>query len=223
MATAVVTRRDVDLRYRVRQQALRDVVGARLAALLVTILPDPVDQDSIVRYVNAAYPVVYGGQHAVAQNAAGYAQALAAGTTVVPRARRAVDVAGALTSSGVLVTAETRSIVAPALRVMRHVAEGATHAEALVIGGGYAGQLSAGSLQAASRVGIDEGADAAGLEVEAWRSSASGDACDWCQLIAENVYDSPDKVPFHENDKCDVVPELVVSPGRGAYRGRGAT
>ena len=58
------------------------------------------------------------------------------------------------------------------------------------------------------RVGVSEGAAADGLRVQGWRKSTGGDACPWCEALADNVYGDADSVPFHEGDRCGVEPDL---------------
>jgi hypothetical protein len=205
---AAVHRAIVDERHRQRQAVIARLVDTRLEALLVTMRD--LGEDELVRYVDSAYPAVAGGQRVSADTAAAYAEVLAGRR----RARRPLDVEGALRKSGVLVGPDTRSVVAPVLRARHLVAEGESQPAALRTAASYAGQLSAADLQAAMRVGVDEGAKASGLEVGGWRKAPGGDACDWCQTIADNVYDDADAVPFHDGDKCGVEPDLEGPPER---------
>lgn len=199
---AAVHRAIVDERHRQRQRVISALVGGRLEALLVTMRD--LGEDELARYVDSAYPTVAGGQRVSAETAANYASVLAGPR----RPRRPVDVEGALAKAGVLVSSESRSVVAPVLRARHLVDEGEAQSAALRTAAGYAGQLSGADLQAAMRVGVDEGAQASGLEVGGWRKAPGGDACEWCQSIADNVYDDADSVPFHDGDKCGVEPDL---------------
>jgi hypothetical protein len=203
---ATVARATVDARHRARQQAIAGVVGLRLSGLLVS-LPD-LSEEQLAAYVESAYPTVAGGQLAAADTAAVYARVLAAGR----KTRRPPDVPAALDKSGVLVTRETPSVVAPVLRARKLVNAGDVYSTAISIAAGYAGQLSSADLQAAMRVGVDEGAKAAGLRVGGWRKAPGGDACEWCQMIADNVYDDADAVPFHAGDRCGVEPDVETEP-----------
>lgn len=161
-------------------------------------------EDELSRYVNSAYPTVAGGQLVSADTAAAYAQVLAGHA----RRRRPIDVEQALARAGVLVSTESRSVVAPILRARHLVAEGEAHTAAMRTAASYAGQLSDADLQAAMRVGVNEGAKASGLEVEVWRKAPGPDACEWCLSIADNTYGSADDVPFHDGDRCGIEPEL---------------
>jgi hypothetical protein len=195
-----VHRAIVTERHNRRQGVIAALVHSRLEALLVTM--HDLGEDELARYVDSAYPTVAGGQVVSADTAAAYAGVLAG------RRRRPVDVERALAKSGALVTADSRSIVAPVLRARHLVTEGEAHSTAMRTAASYAGQLSSADLQAAMRVGVNEGAKAAGLEVEVWRKAPGGDACDWCQSIADNTYDNAEDVPFHDGDRCGVEPEL---------------
>jgi hypothetical protein len=191
----------LDELHRARQSAIRQTIGNALTGLLYA-LPD-LSQESIDAYVGRALPTVHGGQQIAADAAAAYALALGGG-----RPARAANVDRALAASGVLVTSESRSIVAPMLRARGLAADGLAQAEAMQGAASYARELSSNDLQAAMRVGVGEGAASAGYAVRGWRKSLSGDACDWCQQIANTVYRDPDAVPFHAGDRCDVEPVL---------------
>ena len=191
--------------YRERQVALAEAVARRLGATLGSL--SSLDELELRRYVVTAYPTVAGGQVAAAEGGAGYVTAIVSRT---PRARRnVVDVAGALTRSGVLVTPESRSLVAPVLRARALVAEGAEHVVALEAATAYAGSLSSLDLQAAQRVGVGEGARASEATVDGWEKDVGPDACNWCSAVAGQVYDDPEAVPFHDNDKCSVIPAIA--------------
>lgn len=193
----------LDERHRDRQQKIATIVGSRLGAVLRTLRD--LDEAELARYAEAAYPTVLGGQKLAADAAAGYAVALAGPSR---RQGRSVDVARALARSGVLITPDTRSLVAPVLRARKLVAEGEKHRDALATAAGYAAQLSSTDLQAAMRVGVGEGASASGLAVTGWRKGLSGDACEWCQDVADEVYDDPEMIPFHASDRCTAEPVL---------------
>jgi hypothetical protein len=166
-------------------------------------MPD-LSEEQLAAYVEHAFSTVAGGQHVAADAAAAYARVLAAGR----RPKRPLDVAGALEKSGKRITPESRSLVAPVLRARHLVAEGEQPASAILTAANYAGQLSAADLQAAMRVGVDEGAKASGLATQGWAKGLGGDACAWCESIADNVYGDPDSVPFHDGDRCGVEPVL---------------
>lgn len=163
-------------------------------------------QADLEQYVNAAYPTVAGGQKVAADHGAGYITALVRERL---RARAStVDVAGALRKSGVIVTPESRSLVAPVLRARALVAEGESLPSALKAASSYAGALSSLDLQAAQRVGLNEGARAAEVAVEGWVKETGPTACEWCIAVSGQTYGDAEAVPFHENDQCVVVPEL---------------
>jgi hypothetical protein len=202
----------LDRRYRERQNALAGGV-ARVLSSSLAAMPD-LGEESLGQYVSRAHPTVAGGQKAAADGAAGYVTALVRPTD---RARRAeLDTSDALRRSGVLVTPESRSLVAPVLRARRLVAEGEAVAVAIDAAQSYAGALASLDLQAAQRVGLDAGAAASDAEIEGWEKDVGGDACDWCQAIAGNTYDDPEAVPFHENDRCSVVP-IIAGESRSTY------
>lgn len=201
------SREAVDRRHRERQAALVDGVAGRLDRL-VRSSPD-LEQPTIDRYVRAAYPAVAAGQYAAAGLGAGYLAVLVPRT---PRtARRPVDVDGALARSGVLVTPESRSLVAPMLRARALTADGLELGAALETAGNYAGTLSSYDLQAAQRVGLDAGAAAVDAKVEGWQKDPGPGACSWCVALAAEVYADPDAVPFHDFDKCGVVPAIDLA------------
>lgn len=197
-------RRLLDRRYRDRQRALVDGV-ARVLGTTLLALPD-LSQDSIDAYVARAYPTVAGGQNAAATNAAGYMTALVRPTT---RGRRAtINVGLALLRSGVLVTPDSRSLVAPMLRARRWVADGETSTKAILAAASYANALSSNDLARAQRVGLDTGAEASGAKITGWLKDPGGDACEWCQTVSGQTYSSPEDVPFHDRDRCSVIPDL---------------
>jgi hypothetical protein len=200
----------LDAQHLARQQAIQRGVAMNLRILLATMAD--LSQPALDDYVNGAYPVVAGGQHASADTAAGYIGVIAVARAQLRgrryRPRRPVDVAAALTKSGVLVQPDSRSLVAPVLRARSLEAEGQAMPVAIDHAASYAAALSSNDVQAAQRVGLGEGAHASGLEVHGWRKSVAADACDWCGAIADAVYDDPEKIPFHEWDKCGVEPAL---------------
>jgi hypothetical protein len=209
----VASRHAIDRVYRERQVALAELVARRLGVTLGSLAS--LDELELARYVATAHPVVAGGQYAAANGGAGYVTALVSRTD---RARRnVVDVAGALTRSGVLVTPESRSIVAPVLRARRLVGEGEAYPVALEAAQAYASSLSSLDLQAAQRVGVGEGARASEAAVEGWEKDVGPDACSWCAIVAGTVYDDPEAVPFHDNDKCSVIPALEAGTSEYVY------
>lgn len=192
----------IDEAHRARQQALREHVGGRLGVLLGG-LPS-FETSAVVAYVNAAYPTVAGGQQAAAATSAGYAEIRARASR--RRARRPIDVASALTRSGVLVTPKSPSLVSPVLRAMGVAAGGSTFVEALAAAASYAYALSSTDLQAAANVGLDEGADASGARIAGYAKELAPDACEWCQGFDGEVFETAGDVPFHERDACSVAP-----------------
>jgi hypothetical protein len=194
----------LDERHRDRQQELSVRLARSLGLLVATW--ETLSQDELEGYVAAAYPRVAGGQRQAARLAAGY------GLTLTRRPgvpTSATDLAGALRESAVEVTAESRSLVAPPLRARHLVAEGATLLEAKADAAEYAGQLSGLDLQAAQRVGLEEGVTAGGARVVGYRKQLAGGACDWCRETSATVYGSAEAVPFHRNDACSVAPVLA--------------
>lgn len=200
----------LDEQHRVRQRAIQAGVGASLGALLGAM--ETLDEQELADYVDGAYPIVAGGQQETAETAVGYigviavARARARGRRYTPH--RPPDPAAALTRTGVAVTPDSRSLVAPVLRARALVDDGQALSAAIEAASSYAAGLSSNDLQAAQRVGLTEGADASGLKVHGWRKGLGPAACSWCQAIADKVYALADSIPFHDNDRCGVEPEL---------------
>jgi hypothetical protein len=201
--SAPANRRALAAVHRRAQLATRERVAGQLSTMLHR-LPS-VDQPELELYTRAAYPVVAGGQRRAADLGAAYLLQLK--PPGVPPARP-VNVTRALDRSGTLVSADSRSLVAPVLRARRDLAAGVAYLDAIGAAASYAGALSSNDLAAAERVGLDEGADAGGVEIHGWRKGLSGDACDWCQSIAEQVYGDADSIPFHDHDRCGPEPVL---------------
>jgi hypothetical protein len=200
----------LDAQHLARQTAIQDGVK-RTLGILLGAMPD-LGEPALADYVDGAYPVVAGGQHAAGDTAAGYIRVIAAarararGRRLVPR--RPTDVEAALLKAGVLVEPDSRSLVAPVLRARALVDEGELVPAAMQAAASYAGALSSNDLQAAQRVGLDEGAKSSGLEVHGWVKSLGPGACSWCSTIADNVYDDADSIPWHDGDRCGVEPSL---------------
>lgn len=194
------------LRNRAGQRQLANDVSTLLSSTLAA-LPDLSDE-SLDRYVKRAYPVLVGGQRASANLAAAYSVALA--RLERPRAPTApeVDLVAAMRSADVLVTPESRSLPAPVLRARALVGDGQTRAQALSAASSYAGALASNDLQAAQRVGMQEGAATMALKVVGYRKDLDGEACDWCLEVANEVYRDAEAVPFHDRDRCAVSPVL---------------
>jgi len=190
----------LDERHRLAQRLLSAQVDRALAGLVDQL--DTLSEAELAAYHDAAYPIVAGGQRQAATYGAGYGLELTRQPGVQPTA---LELAGALQRSGVMVTPESRSLVAPVLRTRRLVNEGATLGEAKQQAATYAAELASGDLNAAQRVGIDEGAAAGGADVAGYRKETGGDACDWCRGVADDrLYSSADSVPFHAHDRCSV-------------------
>jgi len=200
----------LDELHRRRQQGIQRAVGAGLGVLL-RAMPS-LDEESLAFYVDGAYPIVAGGQTTAGETAAGYIGVIAAARARAReqrhRLRRPPDVLAALTRSGVLVQPDSRSLVAPVLRARALEADGMAAPAALEAASSYADALASNAMQAAQRVGLGEGAAANGLEVDGWRKQLGPGACSWCNAIANGVYADPDAVPYHDNERCGVEPEL---------------
>jgi hypothetical protein len=193
----------LDERHRARQHQLAGRLELGLARLVGRL--ETLSEEELRAYHDGAYPLVAGGQRSAAVLAAGYGLAR---TRRPGRPTAPMDVDGALKSTGVLVTTESRSLVAPVLRARHLVADGTELVAAKQQAASYAGQLGTLDLQAAQRVGLEQGAGAGGERVIGYRKEPSGEACDWCQQTAGEVYGSPDAVPFHANDACAVAPVI---------------
>jgi len=200
----------LDAQHLARQQAIQAGVARGLRVLLVA-MPD-LSQPALDAYVDGAFPVVAGGQRAAGDTGAAYMRVIAAARARARGRRlrpvRPGDVEAALLKAGVLVQPDSRSLVAPVLRARALEAEGQAMPFAIDQASSYAAALSSNDVQAAQRVGLSEGASSAGLTVHGWRKSVAGDACSWCNAIADAVYDDPEAIPFHEWDKCGVEPAL---------------
>jgi hypothetical protein len=198
----------LDERHRIRQQRLAGRLATRLEMLVATW--ETLAQEEVEAYHDGAYPLVAGGQREAARLAAAYGRTLGEQALGVPSLPGPTDIVGALLNSGVGVTPESRSLVAPPLRARSLVAEGATLAEAKLEAAEYAGQLGSLDLQAAQRVGLEQGVHAGGKRVVGYRKVLAGGACSWCREVGgERVYHSADSVPFHRNDACSVAPVLA--------------
>jgi hypothetical protein len=204
----------VDERHRLRQQAIQRTVAARLELALRGMTD--LSEAELAAYVDLAYPTVAGGQTVAADTAASYIGVLA-GPRMNGHRRRQADVAKALLRAGVLVQPDSRTLVAPVLRARNLVAEGEETAPALRAAASYAASLASNDLQASSRVGLAEGAAAAELDVNGWTKDLSSDACTWCQQIASGSYGTPDDVPYHDNERCGVTPDLDDGPDNYVY------
>jgi hypothetical protein len=194
----------LDERHRDRQAQLAERLARSLTLIIATW--QTLSQAEVNAYHDRAFVLTAGGQLSAARLAAGYGLTL----TRRPRASpSSLDVSGALGRSGVGVTPESRSLVAPPLRARGLVAEGATLAEAKLEAAEYAGQLGSLDLQAAQRVGLEEGVAAGGARVVGYRKELAGGACEWCRETAQTTYRTADAVPFHRNDACSVAPVLA--------------
>ena len=190
----------LDRSHRARQLVLRQQTGNQLGRLLAS-LPS-FDQAGVEAYHEPALVAVTAGQRAAATTAAGYA-----GLRVPrPRPRRPVDVDAALARSGLLVTPDSPSVVAPAVHGMALVSQGLTFAAALQAAQSMAYALSSMDMQSALGVGLEEGTSAAGGRITGYRKELSPDACAMCQESDGVIYESADDVPFHERDTCSVAP-----------------
>jgi len=203
----------VDERHRLRQQAIQRTTATRLELALRGMTD--LSEEELHAYVEVAHPTVAGGQMVAADTAASYTGVLAGPRTT--GRRRPADVAKALLRAGVLIQPDSRALVAPVLRARRLVAEGQETAPALQAAASYAGSLASNDIQAAMRVGLEEGAAAAELDVNGWTKDLSSSSCDWCQQIAQGSYGTPDAVPYHDNERCGVTPDLDDGPDRYVY------
>jgi hypothetical protein len=197
----------LDERHRARQHELAGRLAQRLNFLVSTW--ETLSQEEVDAYHDRAYPLVAGGQRDSARLGAAYGRTLAQEAGVLPSVPGPTDIVGALVRSGVGVTPESRSLVAPPLRARALVAEGATLGEAKLAAAEYAGQLGSLDLQAAQRVGLEQGVG--GARIAGYRKQPAGGACEWCRSVAGEVYDSADAVPFHRNDACAVAPVLEAA------------
>lgn len=165
---------------------------------MIRALPEPGEQRALDVYNLAAARLVGGAQRRSAQIAIAYLAALRAPV-------RQASLERAL--EGVRVTRESPVARSPILRLWKLLDEGQEHAAAVIAAGTYASALCSGDLQAAQRGGLQEGAAASGARVQGWVKELSPTACEWCQTIGvDQVYRSPDGVPFHANDTCSASP-----------------
>ena len=187
-----------DRAHRAAQRRLDEAIAARLAAILAGIA-DPTVQAAMDVYNLAAVAVVGGGQRRSVQLAFAYVGALIAYRRA-PRLERALE--------PVLVTRASPVTRSPILRVWKLLEEGAAREEAVARASSYAGELASNDLQVAQRGGLDEAAHASGQRIRGWRKDLSPTACEWCVRVGSKSgrYKSAESVPFHENDRCGVVP-----------------
>lgn len=196
----------LDEQHRARQHALRVSVGDRLGAMLSRLaLEGDHVQAELEAYAAGAYLTVAGGQRASASTSAGYAELRARARRRTRRAR-ALNVEGALERSGVLVTPASSSLVAPVLRAMSLSSSGSTLVDAVTAAASYAYALSSNDLQAASSVGLDEGASASGSRLVGFTRELAPGCCEWCASLDGEVFDTAGEVPFHDRDACSVAP-----------------
>jgi hypothetical protein len=182
--------------HRLAQRRLDEQTSAKLAAMLRSF-DDPTSQASFDAYNLAAAKLVGGAQRRAAQLALVYFQSFGRYSSP-PIVERAIK--------DVRVDRESPVTRSPMLRIAKLVGEGLVVAAAVDQAARYAGSLSSNDLQVAQRGGLAEGASVSSRDVIGWTKELSGDACAWCQEVAEGVYGDPDGVPFHENDQCAVTP-----------------
>jgi hypothetical protein len=188
-----------DRAHRRAQTRLADQLQAALAAL-IGALPEPRAQTAMELYNRQAVRLVGGGQRRAAQLALAYVGRLVAADP----GKAPASVGRALAE--VAIDGESPVARSPVLRLWSLIDAGERVDQAREAAGSYAGALATGDLQAAERAALAEGARAGEREPIGWTKELSGDACDWCQSVAADVYRSPDEVPFHERDRCSVAP-----------------
>lgn len=182
---------------RIALASITNATGAAVAAAWSVSVLDASDE-ALALYLSRALPAVNAGQRSAASANARSAWRLlgATGANVGPMP----------TIAPTLVDASTAWMSSPILRLRKHLGDGMEWAEAKASAGGYAQDLSAGDVAAAARQGGDQAAaayEAAGIPV-AWRKVRAPGCCDWCNLVAGQLYSSAEDVPGHVPDKCGV-------------------
>ncbi len=81
--------------------------------------------------------------------------------------------------------------------------------EALRVGRSTAQAVGFDFIQSTARRTGDRVADLSGVEVR-WNRSPGAKSCDWCRLVATQLYRTAESADFgHERDDCDVIPVLL--------------
>lgn len=183
------------------QLRLRRVTGAAVAGVLAAIT---LDRSEEIRdeYQTTTVRIVRGGQLAAAGLAAAYIAAY------VPPVR-SVDLRHAL--RGTLLDADDGRSLVGLVRMWSLLDDGVPPLDARMAAGSIARNLAEGDLQAACRVGLDEGAHAAERTAR-WAKLPAPGACEWCQEIANQGYRyrSAESIPFHSHGpcRCSYAPEF---------------
>ncbi len=189
----------LDDTHRRAQLALQDRIGATVTGLLMTIT---LDRSQQIRdaYATANARLIAGGEHQAARLALAYFAAYAP-------PRTPPDLGRAL--APMLMTPENPGAIVGLLRLWALLDQDTPELQARQEAGSFTANLAGGDLNAATRVGLDEAARAAGRRPR-WRKIPSPGACDWCRMIASGGarYHSADSVPFHSSDHCSVAPEF---------------
>lgn len=99
----------------------------------------------------------------------------------------------------------------PFLRTWHLLGEGVPFDAAVESGAAEAGAFADGEVVSASRTAGDEADDG---RVVAWERVPEPDACEWCQVVATQRYNTAESADFgHANCGCEVVPITGVSRG----------
>lgn len=109
----------------------------------------------------------------------------------------------------------------PFLRTWHLLGEGVPFDRAVESGAAEAGAFADGEVVSASRQAGDEADDG---RVVAWERVPEPDACDWCQLVAGQMYRTAESADFgHANCGCEVVPVTGTRRGGRAINRGGVT
>jgi hypothetical protein len=184
--------------HRRAQQALQQQVMAAVHGLITAIT---LDRTQTVRdaYAAAHSHLVAAGEYQAALLAVTYVGAYAP-------PRLTPDLPTAL--AGTLMTPDHPGAIVGLLRLWTLLDQGTPEPQARTEAGSFTANLTGGDMQAAQRVGLDEGARIAERRLR-WRKDPAPGACDWCRMIASGGarYHSASSVPFHQSDRCAVVPQ----------------
>lgn len=112
----------------------------------------------------------------------------------------------------------------PFLAARHAIAEGRPWVEAVTAGQSMAEAVGYNFVQSSARRTGDVVARESGVEVK-WRRLPAANACEWCKLVAGQLYNSAESADFgHDRDGCLVVPtteDSVSSITRTTQRGQG--
>lgn len=179
-------------RYKRRIASIRDRAALSMVSAWARL--DRIDEADIETYTRVtAAPLAGAKQAAVTLAAAFYTMTLG----IRPTGVRARDV-------------NLEPDVRGPFRAAWHaLAEGRAYDEALTVGTSTAQAAGFDFVQSSARRTGDLVVAESGVPVK-WRRVPGDQSCDWCRLVAGQLYSTSEAADFgHERDDCDVVPVLV--------------